>query len=107
MADTGFRPPKQWQLTETETITSFANWQSNLMYHLSLNNDFSRFLEEEWQKKSVPNHGFATDGEEVADIRNRKTAVQKSILLDHMLGIIAQFAPIKPKPLLINWPKLE
>ena len=93
MADTGFRPPKQWQLTKTETITSFANWQSNLVYHLSLNNDFSGFLQAEWQKKSVVNHGFVADGEEVADIRNRKTAVQKSILLDHMLGIIAQFAP--------------
>ena len=91
--NTGFRPPKQWTLTENETITSFANWQSNLLYHLSLNNDFSCFLEGEWQKKSVANHGLAADGEEVADIRSRKTALQKSILLDRMLGIIAQFAP--------------
>ena len=51
MTDKGsFRPPKQWQLTENETITSFANWQSNIMYHLSLNNEFEPFLTEDGRK---------------------------------------------------------
>ena len=95
MGDTtaSFRPPKPWSLGENETITSFASWQSNMLYHLSLNNDFARFLQTEWQKLSVANHGFVADADEIADVRARKTALQKSILLDHMLGIIAQFAP--------------
>ena len=88
-----FRPPKPWTLSEQATITTFASWQSNLLYHLSLNNEFSNFLEAEWQKKSVAHHGLQNDGVEVVDVRNRKTAVQKSIQLDRMLGIIAQFSP--------------
>ena len=65
----------------------------NLLYHISLNNDFACFLEGEWQKKSVANHGLQADGNEVADVRDRKTAAQKGILLDRLLGIVAQFAP--------------
>ena len=56
-----FRPPKPWTLTENETITSFGKWQSNLLYHLSLNNEFSTFLDSEWQKKSVASHGLLDD----------------------------------------------
>ena len=39
---------------------------------------------------SVANHDLTDDAAKAA---NRKTAVQKSIVLDCMLGIIAQFAP--------------
>ena len=47
MGDTtaSFRPPKPSSLGENETIRSFASWQSNMLYHLSLNNDFARFLQ--------------------------------------------------------------
>ena len=86
MTDKGsFRPPKQWQLTENETITSFANWQSNIMYHLSLNNEFEPFLTSVWQKKSVPNRGLTAS--------TTKTAVQLNIVLERMLGLITQFVP--------------
>ena len=89
----GFRPPKPRELKDKETITSFASWKSNILYHLSLNNDFAPFLDSEWQKASVANHGLVADGEEVADVRNRKTAVQKGLMLNHMLGMIASYAP--------------
>ena len=91
----GFRPPRQWVLTETETITSFANWKSNILYHLSLSPEFAPFLELEWTKYSVanPNRGLVSDGEEVPEAANRKTAVQKWIILDRMLGIVPQFSP--------------
>ena len=58
-----FKPPKQWVLTEQETITSFASWQSNIIYHLSLNNEFAQFIEPTaaWQKQSVTNRGLAND----------------------------------------------
>ena len=85
-----FRPPKQWSLTENESITSFANWQSNMLYHLSLNNEFANFLSSEWQKKSSSNRGLTDDLESTPD---RKTAVQKNIGLERMLGLIAQFVP--------------
>ena len=89
-----FRPPKQWVLTDKETITSFASWQSNILYHLSLNNEFAIFLDEgfTWQKKSTTNRGLVADGDAVA-ANDRKTAAQKNIHLERMLGLIAQFAP--------------
>ena len=91
---TTFRPPKQWTLSEEETITSFASWQSNLCYHLSLCNDFAPFLANAftWGKSSVTNRGLQDDPNDVAaDVR--KTAAQKSIQLERMLGLIAQFSP--------------
>ena len=90
VADGGsFCPPKQWTLTENESITSYANWQSNIEYHLSLNNEFATFLAAVWSKKSVTNRGLVDDpaGDQ------RKTAVQKNLLLERMLGLVAQFAP--------------
>ena len=92
MAANTFRPPKQWPLTENETITSFANWQSNLLYHLSLCNEFAPYLETVWAAKHVANHGLVGDDDTVA-VGDRKTAAQKAIILDRMLGLIAQFAP--------------
>ena len=88
-----FRPPKQWSLTENETITSFSNWQSNMLYQLSLGNDFTRFISSEWSKKSVPNRGLTDDVPTDPPSPTTKTAVQKSIALDRMLGLIAQFSP--------------
>ena len=92
-----FRAPKPWTLTDTETITSFHNWKSNLLYHLSTTTEFVPFLELEWQPKGTPNRGLVADGEAVV-AANRKTAAQKSIILERMLGMIAQFVP----PLLSN-----
>ena len=86
-----FQSPKQWSLTENETITSFANWQSNMLYHLSLCNDFASFLESIWGKQSTTNRGLTNDDPTAA---HSKTAVQKEIILERMLGLIAQFAPI-------------
>ena len=93
MAANSFRPPKPWTLTEDESITSYASWHSNCLYHLSLCNEFASFLVSEWSAKSVANHGFADDADTV-DAATRKTAAQKSILLDRMLGWIAQYAPV-------------
>ena len=100
MADS-FKPPKQWQLTENETITSFANWQSNIMYHLSLSDDFGQFLESNWSKKSTQNRGLQAVG--------NKTALQRNIILERMLALIAQFVPsllrndIIKKSTSLNW----
>ena len=103
-----FRPPKQESLTEKETITSFAKWQSNLLFHLSLNNEFAPFLDTEWKKKSETNRGLE-DGPSSVEIEVRKTAVQKNIILERMLALIAQFIPsllrhdIIKKATSLNW----
>ncbi len=91
-ADNGFRVPKMEHLLENTTITDFVKWQNNALYNLSLNNHWAAFLDTEWQKKSVANHGLEADVEPVAE-NLRKTAAQKAIQLDRMLGYIAQFAP--------------
>ncbi len=46
-----------------------------------------------WSKQPAQNRGLTNDGEEVARA-NRRTGAQKSIILDRMLGFIAQFAPL-------------
>jgi hypothetical protein len=84
-----FRPPKQWSLTDNETISSFANWKSNMLYNLSLNDEFSQFLDSEWSKKSVANRGLSAKLMGTVT----KTATQRAIVLERMLGLVAQFSP--------------
>ena len=88
-----YRPPKPWTLEDNNvTISSYLNWQSNQKYHLSLNNEFARFIADgfTWQVQSTPNRGLTDDADGVAD---RKNAAQKNIQLESMLCIIAQFCP--------------
>ena len=61
---------------------------------MSLNNEFSPYLEATWQKKSVSvaNRGY-TDDDDTVEAAVRKTAVQKCLILERMLGIVAQYSP--------------
>ncbi len=65
-----------------------------MRYNLSLNNNFAPFLEPAfvWLKKSVANRGLTSDNDDIAENR-RKTAAQKCIQLERMIGYIAQFSP--------------
>ena len=91
------RAPKQWCLTKTETINSFENWKQNLIYTLSLDSNFAPFLVEgaSWAKKTKtqPLRGFTNDGGTVPEAK-RRTAEQKTSMLELMLGQIANFCPI-------------
>ena len=91
------RAPKQWTLTKTETVNSFENWKQNLQYILSLDTNFSLFIDPSvtWLKKtkSNPNRGFTDDGENVSETK-RKTAIQKVTQLEMMLGQIANYCPV-------------
>ena len=91
------RAPKQWPLTKNETITSFEAWRQNLQYTLSLDTNFAIFLIEDstWLKKTkdTPLRGFTDDGVDIAE-NKRKTAQQKVVHLDLMLGQIANFCPV-------------
>ena len=91
------RAPKQWSLSRNETVNSFENWKQNLLYTISLDTNFSPYLEEgkTWAKKSktTPLRNFVDDGEGVPQAQ-RKTAQQKCATLDLMLEQIANFCPI-------------
>jgi len=91
------RAPKQWMLTKNETITTFESWRQNLLYVLSLDDNFGIFLTADaaWEKKTnaSPNRGFQADAAPIPEAK-RRTAVQKSTSLDLMLGQIANFCPI-------------
>ena len=79
-----FRAPKPWVLFEADTtITTFCDWQSNILFHLSLNNDFAPFIPDTftWQKKSVQNRGLVNDVAPIPEAQ-RKTAIQKHMQLD-------------------------
>ncbi|XP_043188973.1 uncharacterized protein LOC122363584 [Amphibalanus amphitrite] len=91
------RAPKQWPLTRHETITSFENWRQNLECTLSLDPNFSKFLERSvtWTKKTADNplRGFTDDSDSVPESL-RLTAVQQAAQLELMLGQIANFCPV-------------
>ena len=91
------RAPKQWSLTKEETITSFENWRQNLLYILSLDPNFAPFLADNfvWRKKTAdnPNRGLVNDGGDVPEA-NRRTAVQKNLHLELLLGQIANYCPV-------------
>ena len=85
------KAPKQWALTERETITSFESWKNNMLYILSLDEKFTPYLSETctWQArtKANPYRGFN-------DTRDGDTRQQKTATLELMLGQIANFAPV-------------
>ena len=102
------RIPKPEHLTEDTTLTTFKKWQNNMLYNLSQNNDFAPYMEPtcEWQKASTTNRGLTSD-EQTVDAAQRKTALQKNIILERMLGFVAQYSPdllnIINKSTSLNW----
>ena len=96
MAATRGSAPKQWNLSEEESLNSFNAWKDNLLYILSLNADFTPFLAQNatWATDATANRGYADDGDDVVVAANRLTAVQKAGRLRLMLGQIANFATI-------------
>ena len=100
------RAPKQWCLGKNETINSFENWKQNILYTLSLDQNFAPFLvgNVQWQKKSKasPSRDFTNDGEDIPE-RIRKTKEQKSSLLDLLLGQIANYSPLISRNTVIRY----
>ena len=92
------KAPKQWTLQKDESLNSYNNWKENLIYTLSLDKNFARFIKPDvtWGKITVSNstRGFVDDGEEVTDAQSRLSREQKLANLNLMLGQIANFATI-------------
>jgi hypothetical protein len=81
---------------QKETITSYESWRQNLLYVLSLDPLFARFLVDgvKWGKKTTitPMRGLTNDTDSVPQ-DHRLTAARKNQILDLMLGQIANFCP--------------
>ena len=90
------RAPKQWQLTQNETLNSFRNWKENLVYSLSLDSSFKPYLKDNvtWGKltSTSPHRGF-TDDPATVTVNNQKKE-EKVATLNLMLGQIANYATI-------------
>ena len=83
------RVPKQWRLTKEETLTSFEDWKSNLIYSLRQDQYFVPFLRQniEWRKrKHEPNFGLRA--------LNGRSAEQRVADLENLLDNIANFCPV-------------
>ena len=89
------RAPKQWQLTKIETIISYESWRQNLIYVLSLDKIFVRFLDATLQKQTAanPRRSLTDDGTAIPEAQ-RLTAAQKNAHLDLLLGQIANICPV-------------
>ena len=70
-------------------MTSFADWQSSILYHLSLCNDLAPFIGGNWSSQTVANTGLTDDP---PDTHGAEATFQKKIILERILGLIAQFA---------------
>ena len=91
MSFKAFKARKLQVLTEHETISSINSWQQNVEFHLASCNEFSPFLDANftWKSKSIPNRGLLDD--DAGD--NFKSAAQKAIILNHMIGLIISYCP--------------
>ena len=94
------RARKPWDLTDDETLTTFQNWQSIVLYNLSLDPNWVRFLPPDgvhktWNKKSAthPNRGLVADGAPIPE-NDRKSATFKNTQLELMLGYISGYASV-------------
>ena len=52
-ANAAVRAPKQWSLTEDETITTFESWRQNLKYVLSLDAVITVFVSKNGLRLSI------------------------------------------------------
>jgi len=100
-----YRAPKQWKLQPNETITTFENWRQNLLYLLRCENRFIPYLEDNktWSKKTAanPTRGFTDDAAPIPE-DDRKTAVQKSAIVEQILNQIANYADVVARNIIVK-----
>ena len=90
---------KQWRLTKTnETITSFEDWRSNMLFTLRQDKDYAPFLKKgvSWSKKKT---NPTTRG--LAAVEG-KTAEQRADDLENMLESIKSFCPVIKKSSIVD-----
>ena len=85
------RAPKQRPLSQTETLISYETWKDNMVYILSLDPEFAPFLQPTVTWSKAENRGMTSDTSLPPANPSGKTAAQKAIILERMLGQIANF----------------
>ena len=82
-------------LTEKQTISSFNSWKQNLEFQLTACADFVPFLGRgfTWRPQRVLHRGLTDDGEDIPAAQ-RKLALQKHAVLDHMIRLISSYCPV-------------
>lgn len=102
----GNRDCKQWCLTKHETVISFERWKENLTNTLSMDWNFAPFLDKSvtWLRrtKGQPLRGIVSDVAPIPE-NQRKTAEQKVIVLELMLGQIANYCPIISRGTIVKY----
>ena len=98
------RAQKPRPLSQSETLISYETWKDNLVYLLSLEADFAPFLltTATWTKAGTTNRGFTDDTSLPPTNANGKTAAQKVVILERMLGQIANFCPVITRSTIIK-----
>ena len=82
------------RLTENETISSFSSWKQNVEFQLTNCVDFAPYLVRNfsWRPSRVQYRGLSDDGDDVP-AANRKLAMQKHAVLDHLIRLICSYCP--------------
>ena len=89
MADIkGFKARKPQTLTENESLASFNSWRQNIEFHIASCDQFAPFLDVTWGTKGTANRGLVDD-----TTAGGKTAAQKAIMLNHLIGYIVSYSP--------------
>ena len=101
------KPPKVTELSRNETLSSFLAWKGNLIYNLALNPHFADFLNDDvrWEPKSVSNVRGLNNLVEIDVNQCRRvvaTGAQRAKFLDTMLGMIAGYAPIISRNIIVR-----
>ena len=92
--------PKQRQLTEHESQTSFEGWVDAMCFHISLDDKSARFLPSGDLKTwtVAEDRGFVDDGPDYEVQETKMNRVAKAALLKIILGSVASYSPvISPK----------
>ena len=90
---------------KNETANSIEVWKDNLIFILIEDTRFANFLQPDikWTKKSKakPKRGLTDDDYSVSE-GSRLTVAQKVVILEHMLGQIANYCPINSRSTIVK-----
>ena len=94
---TSSKAPKQWTLSEDETLNSFDNWKEKFDIHFIIGQNLYCSLECQMEEGInpqqgilIPKRGFE-DNSTLVEAADRKAVEQKLIQLNMMLGQIVNF----------------
>ena len=83
---TTFKAPKPYKLLKVETITSFETWKHNQLYNI---------------QSAEANRGLTDDADTIA-APDRKSSVQKCVVLNMLLDQIASWCPFISRTFIVK-----